>query len=139
MMGLQTLIRLRQQQMDEKRKALADLQRGMTALHDSVKHLEAEVAREQETARDDPEASYLYGRYANAVIARREELEALMVQQQALIEDAHGEVMAAFRELKKLEVVQERRHEQARKAELTAEQKELDELGLEMHRRRGGR
>ena len=84
----------------------------------------------------DPEASYLYGRYANAVIARREELDVLIEKQQALIAEAHGEVMAAFRELKKLEVVQERRAAQARKEALAVEQKSLDELGIDMHRRR---
>jgi flagellar export protein FliJ len=136
MMGLHTLIRLRQQQLDVKRKALADLQRGLAMLNNEIRKLEAEVAREQETARDDPEASYLYGRYANAVITRRTEIEALIKKQTALVAEAHDEVMAAFRELKKLEVVQERREEQARQKALAAEQKSLDELGLDMHRRR---
>lgn len=137
MMGLHTLVRLRQQQLDAKRKVLAELQSVLTALNGALRDLEAEVAREQETAGSSPEVSFHYGRYANAVIVRRETIEARIAEQAALVAAAHAEVMAAFRELKKLEVVQERREEEARKKAALAEQKSLDEVSLDIHRRRG--
>lgn len=136
MMGLHTLIRLRRQQLDEKRKVLTELQGVLTALNGALHDLEAEVAREQRTAGNDPETAFLYGPYANAVIVRRQGIEAQIAEQAARVADAHGALMAAFRELKKLEVVQERRDEEARQKAALAEQKSLDELGLDMHRRR---
>ena len=136
MMGLPTLIRLQRAGLDQKRRRLADLEARFDDLRSSLADLEAEVCEQQRIAAASEEVGFAYADYAAAAIRRRHDLERAMAELDIDIAAARAEVGEAFRELKKLEIVRERREREALAEENRREQIILDDLGLEMHRRR---
>ena len=127
--SLKTLIRLRDWDVDEKRRAVGELLGAIAALEAQAQKLESDLVAEQKTARDDPnEAGILYGFYANAVIQRREELAEAMRRTEEAIAEAQDRLRDAYRELKKYEVLQQHRDEAEAEAEKHREQLFLDEV-----------
>ena len=78
--GLHTLIRLHKWRLDEKRRALAELQALADKLAQDTARLEREILAEQEIARSSPEASFGYGNFAKQAIERRKRLAESVAQ-----------------------------------------------------------
>jgi flagellar export protein FliJ len=135
MMGLDTLARLHRARLDEKRRRLADLRQAHDELVARAGDLENEIRREQELAGQSEETIFAYGNFATASIQRRHALQKAIAERQTELATLHEELAAAFREIKKYEVVIERRRQQEFLAEKRREQAALDEIGLDMHRR----
>ena len=129
------LIRLARFKVEELQKQMAELDRSRQALIDQIERLEASVPEEQAVAAESKEGFLAYGSYAQAVIKRKENirlsLEEVDIQANAL----RGRLSEAFQELKKYELLEERRLAQAEKALRAAEQDELDEIAQVRHRR----
>ncbi|NQV84437.1 MAG: hypothetical protein HQ494_11520 [Rhodospirillales bacterium] len=107
---LQTLIRLNEWTVDERRRELGDVLGSLESLESGLARLREELAREQHAAQSSPgEAGFLYGGYAVAVIGRRDRLNAGIVQMEAKVTEARERLDEAYRELKKYEVAQENR------------------------------
>lgn len=137
---LRTLVRLHAWTVDEKRRKLGALLRLGGDLEDQVQRLEEEVVREQGSAGDAPEvAGFYYGNYANAVIERRERLRDSIARTETEIAAAQEELREAYRDLKKYEVAQDMRERRETEERERVEQQVLDEVGLEVHRRRRSR
>ncbi len=128
------LIRLQRWKVDEKRRALADLQALHAELSAKAEALEAEVAAEQGSAAANG-TGFAYRAYAERVIQRRETLaESIAEVAQALLR-AQGELSEAYQEAKRYEMARDRAQrrqaaEAARRAQL-----DLDEIGLNIYRR----
>lgn len=135
MRGLDGIIRLRKWQLDEVRRALADLEKMRADLIADLDQLANEVDREQTVAADDP-ATANYGAYARGVIDRRETLRRSIGEVDQAIKAKRDEVTEAFRELKKYEIATARAHERELLAADRREQAEGDEVGLQIYRRR---
>jgi flagellar FliJ protein len=112
---LRTLIRLHKWQLDEKRKALTELQPQADRLAEQAKRLEEEIVQEQDVARGSVEVSYSYAFFAKVAIDRRRRLAQSIAQVEAQIAVATEEMAEAFQELKRYELAQESRDR--RKAE----------------------
>lgn len=138
MNGLEGLIRLNKWKLDEKRQALAELERLAQRLRDQMSALERELAEEQKVAATSVEASLSYGHYANAVIARRATLGKSLAEVEVQIRAALDEVADAFRDLKKFDIVKARRDRESVEKAKRLQQAQLDEMGLQLHRRSGG-
>lgn len=135
--NLNALIRLHQWVVDEKRRKLGDLLRMLTELEDRALRLEQEVVEEQAAATRAPDtAGLLYGNYARQVIDRRERLAKSISSMEQEIAAAREEVNEAYRELKKFQVAQDVRDRRAALEAARREQNILNEVGLNMHRRR---
>ena len=78
--GLHTLIRLHKWRLDEKRRALAELQALADKLAQDTARLEREITAEQEIARTSPEAAFGYGNFAKQAIERRRRLAQSVAQ-----------------------------------------------------------
>lgn len=135
MKGLESLIRLHQWRLDEKRQVMAELERLSIRLRQEQVDLEQEVVAEQQAAATSPEAMMTYGAYATAVIARRARLSQSLAEVEQRMREALEEVAVAFRELKKYELVNNRRERAAQDLEKRQQQSVLDELGLSLYRR----
>lgn len=135
MKGLEGLIRLHRWKLDEKRQVLAELERLAARLRQELSDLETEVADEQKIAAASSEAMATYGNYAAAVIARRAKLNQSLSEIEERMRAALEDVTAAFRELKKYELVKARRDKTAEQSEKRQQQAVLDELGLVLYRR----
>ena len=133
---LHTLIRLSRWKLDEKRRALAELQALADRLAGEAGRLESEVQAEQQVARESVEAGYGYANFARHAIERRRRLAQSIAEVSRQIEAATEEMGEAFQELKRFELTQEGRdrREQARLRQ--RESAALDEMALTGFRRR---
>lgn len=136
MSELDTLIRLHRWQLDEKRRALADLRALADRLEEEKARLEAEVAREQETARSSAEVAFSYAGFAQVAIERRRRLEESIGQIRRQIVSATDEVAEAFQELKRYELAQEGRDRRERQRRRRREGALLDEVAVTGYLRR---
>jgi len=130
--NIHSLIRLHDWEVDEKRRALGDLLRTVTALEERAQKLEDDMVAEQKAAAESPaEAGMYYGNYAEVVIVRREEFAKAIAEVEEQILEARDVLAEAYRELKKYEVVQENR-DAAERAEIARrDQIMLDDLGIQ--------
>lgn len=112
-----------------------ELQRQMAMLDDARAHLEGRAAdlersvpEEQVAANATKEGYLAYGSYAQAVIVRKENLKVSMVEIDAQTASLRVLLADAFHELKKFELMEERRLKTIAEAAAKAEQAELDEI-----------
>ena len=134
--GLHTLIRLHKWRLDEKRRALAELQALADKLVQDTARLEREILAEQEIARSSPEASFGYGNFAKQAIERRKRLAQSVAQVEHQIAEATEEMAEAFQELKRYELAQEGRDRREDAKRKTRENAALDEVALSGFTRR---
>jgi flagellar export protein FliJ len=136
---LKTLIRLNEWTVDERRRELGDVLGSLESLENGLRRLRDELLREQQAAQSSPEeAGFFYGNYAAAVIQRRHHLDAGIAQMEIKVSEARERLEEAYRDLKKYEVAQENRDLEMAKETARREQIEMDELGLQAHRRKHG-
>ncbi len=133
MKTLESLIRLYKWRLEEKRRALAALQGLRADLARQATELEAELGREQQTAKT-METGWTYSGYAKAVIQRRENLRRSMAEVERRMELARDEVNAAWREMRKYEIAEERNQVRRNAEAARVETLEMDEIALTQNR-----
>ncbi|WP_207476539.1 flagellar FliJ family protein [Arenibaculum pallidiluteum] len=130
MSELKTLIRLHKWKLDEKQRALAELEALAERLSGEKQRLEDEVLAEQAAARESAEVGYGYAAYAKVAIERRRRLEESIEQVARQIEAARDEMADAFQELKRYELAQEGRDRRERERLRRREGAMLDEVAV---------
>mgnify|MGYP003335582141 FL=1 len=136
MKGLATLVRMHRWQLDERRRDLANLERLIDQLKAEAERLADDLANEQQVARQSDAANRAYGGFAQQVVVKQRRLATTLAEVEARAAEVHEEVAEAFRELKRHEMTMAARE---RKAQAEVERKDrvvLDEMGLNVHRRR---
>ncbi|MDH3737576.1 MAG: hypothetical protein OER92_00175 [Alphaproteobacteria bacterium] len=135
MKSLPTLIRLKQEALDEKRLVLTRFETEAASIKSLIENVDIEVACESEAARGDANSAFGYGSYLTRARARRSGLEARLAAVDAKMAVAADDVADAFREMKRFELAQSFA-DQREAAELARrEQAELDDVGLSGYRR----
>src|SRR5436305_11997664 len=130
MKSRETLIRLRKFQVDEKRRKVAQIEAMVAEFERMAVDLEREIQVEQDRAGIHDPGHFAYPTYAKAAMARRENLKRSADELKAQLEDAKGALGEAFDEMKKIELLDERDQARGRAEEASAEQSELDAIGL---------
>ncbi len=136
MTAIDSLIRLHRWQLDERRRQLAELETLAEKLRGEEMRLLAEQSGEQDAASSSTEAASAYGAYAAHVIEKRRKIAqslASVEQQVALAREALSD---SYREVKRYEIAAATRAAQQRKRVARLQQRALDEIGGEAHRRR---
>lgn len=134
MRNRESLIRLHKFQVDEKRRKVAELELMLSEFRQRERDLEAQVEAEQRKAGISDVAHFAYPMFAKSVIRRRENILESIEGIEVQLEVAKEELSAAFRELKKYELLEDSRKRKVRKAAMRVEQAELDEIALSIHR-----
>ncbi|WP_300542017.1 flagellar FliJ family protein [Maricaulis sp.] len=129
------LIRLARFKVEELQKQMAELDRSRQSLIDQIERLEASVPEEQAAATESKEGYLAYGSYAQAVIKRKENIRASLDEVEVQADALRARLSEAFQELKKYELLEERRLARIEQAVRAAEQDELDEIAQIRHRR----
>lgn len=129
------LIRLARFKVEELQKQMAELDRSRQALIDQIERLEASVPEEQAVATESKEGFLAYGSYAQAVIKRKENIRLSLDEVEIQADALRKRLSEAFQELKKYELLEERRLARIEQAVRAAEQDELDEIAQARHRR----
>jgi flagellar export protein FliJ len=101
--------------------------------------LDRELAGERAVAERDDEARRAFPAYAAQHRKRRDALQRRLDALSAEVEAAREALRAAFREAKKYELARDAEDARARRARARAEDAAMDELGLQLHRRKNER
>lgn len=125
---LETLIRLAELTVDEKRLELKEIQEREDELLARLEKLANQVESEKVAAQQSTEAGFAYGHFINWAKSERERLGQLIADLQPAIEGARNELSEAFAEQKKVEITKNRRDDEAREEEKSKEQLFLDEF-----------
>ena len=136
MSSLKTIIRLQKWKLDEKRRALAELQNLAERLQAEIDRLKEEVAAERETARGNVEYSFTYINYIQSAMERGKRLTQSLGQVEGQIAVATDEMAEAFQELKRYELAEEERLKREKEKLKRKEANMLDETALVGFRRR---
>ncbi len=129
------LIRLARFKVEELQKQMSELDRSKAALNSQIERLEASVPEEQAAATQSKDGYLAYGSYAQAVIKRKENIRLSLDEVETQVDALRERLAEAFQELKKYELLEERRLARAEQAVRSAEQDELDEIAQTRHRR----
>ncbi|NUB17019.1 hypothetical protein GAY28_34270 [Azospirillum brasilense] len=136
MSSLKTIIRLQKWKLDEKRRALAELQNLADRLQAEIERLKEEIAAERDTARGNVEYAFTYSNYIQAAMERGKRLTQSMGQVEAQIAVATDEMAEAFQELKRYELAEVERLKREKEKLKRKEANMLDETALVGFRRR---
>lgn len=138
MADLNPLIRLRKYRVEEKQKAMAELFRQAELLEGRKRELLALLDREEAaTAQSDQIDAYVtFAAYAGRVNKEIERLNQNLAKLDVRIAKAQEDMREAFSEQKKVEIIQRRRDEAELAKEVQRESTTLDEVGIEIFRRR---
>lgn len=136
MRGVDGLIRLWKWRLDERRRIVVDLEILRAGIERQMVKLDEELEQERKVATQHYEASFGFTTYRKSNRERRANLEASREEVIDRIAAAQEEVNAAFRELKKYELVLENWERRERQKQERREQAEMDEAGLQGFRRK---
>jgi flagellar protein FliJ len=132
MKSRETLIRLKKFQVDEKRRRVAQIEAMIADFERMASDLDREVQNEERRAGISDPAHFAYPTYARAARTRRENIVNSANELRGQLEGAQSELEAAFEELKKVEILQDRETAAERAEEARREQSELDRIGGRM-------
>ena len=122
------LIRYNEWQVDERRKALAELFAAIETLDRQEETLGVTTSEEQVKAATSEVGAFTYGGFAQGVIEQRFKISQSRAWLEEQIDSAQEALQLAYQELKKIQIMEERRMEKERKKLALLEQAELDEI-----------
>ncbi len=138
MRSLDSLVRLHRWKVDELRRETATLERLTADLARQAEALAEEVAHERLVAAADQAVGLAYAPYAVVAIERRHRIESSRAEVAGRIATLRETLHGAFGELKRHEQLRDQREERQRLLHERKAAALLDEISLEMHRRRTG-
>lgn len=139
MRGLKTLIRIRREALDARRRRLVALETQRDQVDRQLVALADQLVAEQTTAAKDPVYLMTYEGFLRQVDQERERLTQ---RRETLVRDiarASDEIALAFSEVKKFEIALERRVRREAAEAARREDLELEEIGLTGFRQRQNR
>lgn len=137
MANLKGLIRVRKHAVEQKQKFLAELYRQAEQLKDQKTRLLDQLEKEEDKVKEmDVEMLSYFGPYSEAVKGRVEDIDHAAKILETRISIAQDDMRAAFAEMKKIEITDQRRMDEAQAALDKKESTELDEAAIEGFRRR---
>ena len=137
MTDLNPLIRVRKHATEQKQKLLAELYRQADELETQKQTLLDQLEEERAAYADMPiDFLSYFAPYEQAVKDRVEDISADQEKLERRITSAREDMRLAFAELKKIEIIQNRRIEEQGDALARKEAQELDEIGIDGYRRK---
>lgn len=134
MKGLAGLIDIERHELDEKRKALAELQDRTDQCRAQLDLIARRIEEEGGVVGDSVQSAAAFSAFLFGAMSRRRGIEQTIVQLENDIAAARDEVVEAFRQVKKLETVREREMDKEALLQRRRDQAVSDEVGLTMHR-----
>lgn len=138
MADLDSLIRLRRHNIEEKQKVLADIFRQIESLEGKKKDLLSRLEIERKALNENLnlETRAYYGRFEGVIRNNVEKLDTDIRKLEVRLGIAQEEVRTAFADMKRVEIVNDRRKAEDAKELADKESQELDAIGLEGFRRK---
>lgn len=134
---LHTLIRVRKWDVEERQRALASLLADEEKVLDFQRALERELEQEKAVASAaSADQRYTLEPYIQRCRQRRDNIAAALILIREKINEAREHLAEAYRRLKTFEITQEQRDAAEEAEENRVEQIALDEMGIDLHRRK---
>lgn len=133
---LDRLARYHRHLLDEKRRALRELEERSASIEGAIGTLDTGIVNEQRAATRSMYAIGAYGGFVRASLDRRVDLLGELSEASADVDNARDELVDMFAEVKRYEISLENQQRQERNALERRTQEGLDEASLNMHRRR---
>jgi flagellar protein FliJ len=130
MKSRETLIRLKRFQVDEKRRRVSQIEMMIAEFHRMAGDLDREIQTEEKRSGISDTAHFAYPTYARAAMARRDNLNQSADNLKGQLEDAKSDLQAAFEDMKKVEILDDREKAAERMADAAREQASLDAIAL---------
>lgn len=136
MAELDSLLRVKRHEIDEKQKILASLYRKADEMKKKRDEIEASLAIETEKSKEmDAELLRYFLPYAEKMKKQIQDIDVAREQMEKKIEFAQDDMRESFAEMKKIEIIDERRKEEVL-AEIEKRESELlDEIAIDGFRR----
>ena len=138
MADLEALIRLRRHAVEEKQKVLAEIFRHVEVIEHRKKELLERLAIERKALDENLnlETRDYYGRFEGVIRGDVERLDGELAKIEVRLQIVQEEVRSAFAEMKRVEIVHERRQAEEAQELKKKDSQELDEIGIEGFRRK---
>ncbi len=134
MRSRETLIRLQRFQVDEKRRAVGEIEVMIADFERKITELDQQISVEQERSGITDVKHFAYPMFAKAAGDRKEKLLESIDGLKAQLVKAQDDLAEEFGELKKMELIEEKDIRRRDDDYLAHEQSELDETALNLHR-----
>ena len=128
MKSRESLVRLKEFQVTEKRRQLQPLQSMMAEFERMAKELENQIAIEEKKSGISDPNHFAYPTFAKAAMTRRDNLMGSANDLRGQLDAAQAALSEAVEEMKKIELLEERDQLRERTAQDVAEQDALDEV-----------
>lgn len=130
MKSIQTLIKLQQRQLDEKRRVLKDLLDQEAMLLGKKEETKQAILEEQKRSMSDIQAAYTLPAFIKKARNDIQTIEEYMVGLRKQADAVRDEIAAIFQELKRYEIYDEIKETEKKDKVDKREQKIMDEMGL---------
>ena len=136
MSQFEKLVRLREFELDERRRESGNILNEVNVLQDEMNRLNESLKVEQKIASESLEARFLYNEFASSVIRQREWLTAALKVKEEEYERSREKVAHAYGEMRKAEIVRDEALETEKQRGQILEQIEIDEIAQNIYRRK---
>ena len=130
------LVRLKEFELDERRRDAGKILEEVNRLTDQKKTLEENLIKEQEIAANSREWLADYGAFASRIKKEREALETSIVEVEKAYSQANGLVSTAYQEVRKAEIVRDEALQKEKENQRRNEQMVSDEVSQNIYRRK---
>ena len=130
MKSIQTLIKLQQRQLDEKRRVLKELLDQEAMLVAKKEETKQAILEEQKRSMSDIQAAYTLPAFIKKARSDIQTMEDYMVGLRKQADAVRDEIAAIFQELKRYEIYDEMKETEKKDKADKREQKLMDEMGL---------
>ena len=136
MSQFEKLVRLREFELDERRRESGNILNEVNMLQDEMNRLNESLKVEQKIASESLEARFLYNEFASSVIRQREWLTAALKVKEEEYESSREKVAHAYGEMRKAEIVRDEALAAEKQRGQILEQIEVDEIARNIYRRK---
>ena len=136
MSQFEKLVRLREFELDERRRESGNILNEVNMLQDEMNRLNESLKVEQKIASESLAARFLYNEFASSVIRQREWLAAALKVKEEEYESSRERVAHAYGEMRKAEIVRDEALKAEKQRGQILEQIEIDEIAQNIYRRK---
>ena len=130
MKSIQTLLRVKQREMDALKRQQGILEKNRDDLYKTVDMLSDRLRDELKAAEKMPEMSHFFGDFSAHIKKRQEQIHAHIRKVEAELEKLTAVIREKFSEMKKYELAMQAQQKRMAEAARKREQQAMDEVGL---------
>jgi flagellar protein FliJ len=135
MKGLKTLVRINKLKLEDQQRQLAELEGASNVFRSQIIVMEESMRQESEIADQNPDTAHTVGGFVQSTLTRRGTLQSSLGEIEEQITLLRDAVATAFREIKRFELIMERREDASRRKAGRRERKVEDETAIAVFRR----